>query len=573
MRRIILIALAIFASVHDTFAYDYSFYATAPTGQTLYYKINGNNVSVCCAGTILPFRPWGGYTQPTGNLTIPSSVTYNNTTYSVTEIGQDAFFGCTGLASVVIPNTVTKISYEAFEGCSGLTSVTFGNSVTHIYPDAFNGCSSLSSLTIPNSLIWLGSRAFANCSGLTTVSLGSSIGLIAEYAFQNCTGLTSIAIPNSLLTLERYAFSSCTSLTSVTIGNSVNQIGDNPFRECRNIASITVSSSNTYYDSRNNCNAIIKTSDNKIITGCKNTVIPNTVTSIGNLAFYGCSNLYSITIPNSINSIALFAFKGCNHLVAITSLATTAPILGYGAFEDVPTSIPIYIPCGSASSYNTEWIYFSNIIETLGFHVNISSDNSTMGHTQILSEPNCIDSTAIISAIAHTGYHFTHWNDGNTDNPRQVFVSQDLEFTAYFAIDTHTVFVISNDTAYGRVEGGGLFEHGTHCTVSAEANNGYHFMEWSNGTTDNPYTFSVIEDTELTAIFEEDGGGEGIDDIDDYDIHVYSRGNHIVVEGVKNEAIYIFNIMGQQMETHSLPAGVYLVKIGNKMARKVVVIK
>lgn len=573
MRRIILIALAIFASVHDTFAYDYSFYATAPTGQTLYYKINGSNVSVCCAGTILPFAPWQGYTQPTGNLTIPSSVTYNNTTYSVTEIGQDAFFHCTGLISVVIPNTVTKISYDAFEGCSGLTSVTFGNSVTDIYPDAFNGCSGLSSLTLPNSVYLIFERAFANCSGLTTVSLGNSVGLIGEYAFQNCTGLTSISIPNSLLTLKRYAFSDCTSLTSVTIGGAVNQIGDNPFIGCKNITTIVVSNSNTHFDSRNNCNAIINTSDNKIITGCRNTLIPNTVTSIGNLAFYGCSNLYSIIIPNSINSIATFAFKGCNHLVAITCLATTAPLLGGGAFEDAPTSIPVYIPCGSASSYNTEWSYFSNIIETLGFHVNVSSDNSTMGHTQISSEPNCIDSTAIISAIAHTGYHFTHWNDENTDNPRQVFISQNLEFIAYFAIDTHTVVVTCNDTAYGSVEGGGLFEHGTHCTVSAEANNGYHFSQWSNGTTNNPYTFSVIEDTELTAIFEEDSGWEGIDNIDDNEIHVYSYGDHITVEGVKDEAIYIFNIMGQQVENHSLPAGVYLVKIGNRMARKVVVIK
>lgn len=570
MKRL-LFFIAFVSVWQGAFAYDYSFYATASTGQTLYYKINGNNVSVCCAGTILPFSPWGGYTQPTGNLTIPSSVTYNNTTYSVTEIGQDAFFGCTGLTSVVIPNTVTKISYEAFEGCSGLTSVTFGNSVTHIYPDAFNGCSSLSSLTIPNSLSWIGDRAFANCSGLTTVSLGNSVGLIGEYAFQNYTGLTSISIPNSLLTLERYAFSDCTSLSSVTIGNSANQIGDNPFKGCNNITTIVVSNSNTHFDSRNNCNAIINTSDNKIITGCRNTIIPNTVTSIGNLAFYGSSNLYSIIIPNSINSIATFAFKGCNHLAAITCLATTAPLLSGRAFEDVPTSIPVYIPCGSASSYNTGWGYFSNIIESLGFHVNVSSDNSTMGHTQIPSEPNCTDSTAIISAIAHTGYHFTHWNDGNTDNPRQVFVSQDLEFTAYFAIDTHTVVVISNDTAFGRVDGGGLFEHGTHCTISAEANNGYHFSQWSNGTTDNPYTFSVIEDTELIAFFEEDGSGEGIDDIDDNEIHVYSRENKIIVECVKEEAIYIFNIMGQQVENHSLPAGVYLVKIGNRMVRKVVV--
>ncbi len=574
MKRIILITFAVLTFGQKVFADNYTFFANAPTGQRLYYNPIGNDsVEVCCPGSILPLSPWSSYTKPTGNLTIPSSVTHNNKTYSVTRIGQYAFYSCTGLTSVIIPNTVKTIGQKAFYDCSGMTSVTISESVTNIPNEAFAYCSGLTSLTIPNSVAHIYNRAFMFCSAITSISFGNSLTLIGESAFRNCSGLTSLSIPNSVLTIEKYAFESCTSLTSVIIGNSVNSIGTNPFCGCVSLASITVSSGNTRFDSRNNCNALIHTANNSIMSGCRNTIIPSSITSIGNYAFRGCSYLHSVTIPQSVTEIRQAAFWECSNLTEITCLNPTAPTLGYAAFYEVPTSIPIYIPCGSASSYNTEWSYFSNIIETLGFHVNVSSDNSTMGHTQILSEPNCIDSTAIISAIAHTGYHFTHWNDGNTDNPRQVFVSQDLEFTAYFAIDTHTVVVISNDTAYGRVDGGGLFEHGTHCTVSAEANNGYHFMEWSNGTTDNPYTFSVIEDTELTAIFEEDGGGEGIDDIDDYDIHVYSRGNHIVVEGVKDEAIYIFNIMGQHVETHSLPAGVYLVKIGNKMARKVVVIK
>ncbi len=124
----------------------------------------------------------------TGSVTIPSSVTYNSTTYSVTSIGSGAFEDCTGLTSVTIPNSVTTIGYRAFEGCTGLTSVTIPNSVTTIGSSAFGGCTGLTSVTIPNSVTTIGGSAFSGCTGLTSVTIPNSVTSIGQWAFSDCTG-------------------------------------------------------------------------------------------------------------------------------------------------------------------------------------------------------------------------------------------------------------------------------------------------------------------------------------------------------------------------------------------------
>ena len=325
----------------------------------------------------------------TGNVVIPSSVTYNGITYSVTSIGDNAFYDCTSLTSVTIPNSITSIGRSAFAHCSSLTSFTIPNSVTSIGSYAFRGCSSLTSVTIPNSITSIGSSAFEECSSLTSFTIPNSVTSIGEWAFRGCSSLKSITIPNSVTSIEGYTFYGCSSLTSVTIPNSVTSIGSSAFEGCSSLTSITipntvtsiewwafdgcssltfvsipnsvtsigssvfgncssltsivVEAGNTTYDSRENCNAIIETASNTLIAGCQKTTIPNSVTSIESAAFSGCSSLTSVTIPNSVTSIGESAFSGCSSLASIT-IPNNVTSIGYAVFSRCSSLASITIP-------------------------------------------------------------------------------------------------------------------------------------------------------------------------------------------------------------------------------------
>ena len=173
-----------------------------------------------------------------------------------------------------------------------------------------------------------------------------SVTSIGNWAFGSCYGLTSVIIPNSVTSIGSRAFAECSGLTSITIPNSVTSIGsygDYAFYGCSSLTSITVEEGNTVYDSRNNCNAIIKTKSNSIILGCKNTMIPNSVTRIGSGAFSGCSGLTSITIPNSVTNIDDDAFKNCSGLNSIT-IPNSVTRIGRSAFIGCSGLTSITIP-------------------------------------------------------------------------------------------------------------------------------------------------------------------------------------------------------------------------------------
>ena len=270
----------------------------------------------------------------------------------VTSIGNGAFYECSGLTSITIPEGVTSIGYQAFEFCYGLTSITLPESVTSIGYQAFLGCSGLTSITLPESLTTIGDEVFNSCSGLTSITIPDGVTSIGYGAFKYCSGLTSITLPEGLTTIGKYAFWDCLGLTSIAIPESVDSIGSSAFRNCSGLTSIVVEEGNGHYDSRNNCNAIIETETNTLIAGCKNTIIPNGVTSIGEDAFWGCRGLTSIMLPESVTSIGYFAFYNCIALQSVKMLTTTPPAVPEYIFNDCPDTLVIYVPTGAAANYD-----------------------------------------------------------------------------------------------------------------------------------------------------------------------------------------------------------------------------
>ena len=287
-----------------------------------------------------------------------TSVTIPN---SVTSIGDYAFYECSGLTSITIPNSVTSIGDYAFSSCWRLTTITIPNSVTSIGGGAFSYCSGLTSIIIPNSVTSIGVNTFKSCSGLTSITIPYGVLSIGYSAFAYCSGLTSVTIPNSVTSIGEFAFDRCSGLTSITIPNSVTSISGSAFAYCSGLESISVANGNSTFNSENDCNAIIKTATHTLIAGCKNTVIPNSVTSIGSSAFSGCRGLTSVTIPNSVTSIGDYAFLSCISLEMVKVMAATPPVAYGNTFNNY--GIPLYVPDDAIETYTatSPWSSFTTI--------------------------------------------------------------------------------------------------------------------------------------------------------------------------------------------------------------------
>ena len=292
-----------------------------------------------------------------GDIVIPTSVTSDGVTYSVTSIGEEAFEQCR-ITSVDMSNNITSIGREAFWNCYQLTSITIPANVTSL-EGVFAGCYELTKVEIHSDALvskdynWLSGGLLYNLFGnyVQEFVIGEEVTKIGKCAFWGCKSLTSITIPNSVTTIGSGSFSGCEKLTSITIPSSVTSIEDNPFNACSGLLSIQVEEGNTVYDSRNNCNAIIKTADNEIITGCQNTIIPNSVKSIGAGAFHMCNGLTFIDIPSSVTTIKGGAFWFCKGLASI-SIPNSVTTIGEQAFEGCSALTSVNIPNGLSTIEN-----------------------------------------------------------------------------------------------------------------------------------------------------------------------------------------------------------------------------
>lgn len=342
-------------------------------------------------------------------------------TSNISEIKDYAFVGYKGLHSVSIGNYVTSIGNSAFENCSGLTSVTIGNSVNTIGDDAFKDCTNLTSVTLNNNAI--ASADYTSTNNLKTIfgnqvtnyTFGAIVYSIGKYACYGCTGLTSLTFPNTLQTIGLHTFNGCTSLTSVTLPSSVYFIDQSAFQGCSGLNGVVISNlaawcaidfGNAYANPLcyakhlylNNNEVIYLTIPSSVSeikdfaftgsTGLRSVTfhsdvtsigsqafkncthlsaldIPSTITSIGEYAFENCSGMTTLTLPSNMSSISHGVFYNCTGLAEIHVDATVPPVIaGSTTFGNVPTAIPVYVPLGSAPSYQAAqyWSRFTNYV-------------------------------------------------------------------------------------------------------------------------------------------------------------------------------------------------------------------
>ena len=265
----------------------------------------------------------------------------------VTEIGEGAFQDCSYLTSITIPQSVTKIGSQVFANCIGLTKITVDES-NPIY-DSRNNCNAIIE-TATNTLI----------QGCNNTIIPNTVTAIGQDAFYYCTTLTNITIPNSVTKIGSVAFQGCESLQSITIPSNVTEIGTGGIG-CTSLNNIIVDENNPVYDSRNNCNAIIETATNTLIQGCNNTIIPNTVTEIGEVAF-AASKITSITIPNSVKKIGLGAFFYCTRLSNIT-IPNSVTTIGEDAFSDCYALSEVHVEAINPPKLLNNSVFYSDEIK------------------------------------------------------------------------------------------------------------------------------------------------------------------------------------------------------------------
>ena len=358
LRRISLAFIMTFVCATVSYAYDFEV-------DSIYYNITSES----------DYEVEVTYSRKyKGNIVIPESVTYNEITYSVTSIGDEAFQG-RNITSIELPNSLVSIGVLVFEGCDGLTSIDFPDGLTSIGYQAFFGCSKLTSVTFNDGLKSIGDMAFYACERLTSIDLPDGLTYLGGGAFSDCYNLTSVNLPDSLTCIDDVVFYSCQSLTSMDVPDGVTSIGDMAFYHCSSLTSIDLPESLTSIGEEAFYSCGLTSID-----------LPDGLTIIGDRAFYWCSHLTSIDLPDGLTSIGDGTFYGCYGLTSI-DLPDGLTSIGEEAFYKCGTNLPtltsIDLPDGLTS---------------IGYRAFYGCTKLTDIYSQNETPPTCYDSDVFSSS-------------------------------------------------------------------------------------------------------------------------------------------------------------------------------
>ena len=517
MKRVVLFLSCLLAATSSLWAayINYDFYAECGTGQMLYYKINADDTSVIVCSQYAYLAPYYDV-YPSGDITIPAEVEFNEKTYVVTAIGSNAFRNCSGLTSVTIPNTITVIDAYAFGFCSALESIEIPTSVTVLYSNCFYNCTNLATFTIPAAVTLIGGYAFQNtawwneqddgiiykdgwCLGYKGTKPSGSLTIqdetigIQSSAFESCSGITTLSLPESLSYIGEYAFNNCTSITDFTIPAAVTLIGGYAFQ---NTAWWNEQPDGIVYKD----DWCLRYKGEKPYSGIS---IVEGTRHIANLAFSSCEDISSLALPSSLLSIGDKAFSSCYYIYTISCEVLTPPTIRANTFMGADPTIIVHANSVQAYSNAPYWNQF--YVQSFSYTVTATSADDNMGSVSGSGNYGG-NTTATLTATPIGNYRFVQWSDGSTDNPYQFSVVQDSNLVATFAINTYTLTINVNETM-GSVEideEAEEYAYGTIVTLTATPEEHYHFVQWSDDNTNNPRTLTITENTELTAVFAAD---------------------------------------------------------------------
>lgn len=448
-----------------------------------------------------------------------SGLTSVNIPSSVVCIMNVSFGWCNNLASVNIPNSVDSIGKQAFNNDSNLLSLTIPQSVTNIGTAAFAGCVSLNSVIYnADSCYTAGEMEYAvsifnGCTNLTNITFGNTVRIIPPYLCRDLTSLPSVTLPEGLTVIGQYAFDGCTGLTSVTIPSSVTGIGKYAF-SCNNLTSVIMKPTIPPYIG-SNCfpfNAII------VLNGCSYDNYYEACTN-GDYYYTGWWWAYLDALRDSEFSINYtsnnyeWGYVTCvqphtnyTSCVRCDSTAIVRANANYGchfeSWSNGNTAVQDTLHLTHDSTVTAIFARNSYTLITNVNDANLGSLSLPNGNTALYLD------TLMVTAVPVAHHHVASWTGygivAMSTNKDTVWIkmADNRSVICNFAIDTHSVVVTTNDIARGMAEASGTeFVYGTPCTVEATAYTGYTFHNWSNGETANPYTFAVLEDMELMAIF------------------------------------------------------------------------